>query len=534
MVIGPSGSGKTTLLNLVGCIDAPSTGTVEVCGQRVGELKDNALADFRARHIGFVFQNFSLVPVLSAYENVEYPLLLIGVPAAKRRERTLAMLEAVGLANQSRQRPNELSGGQKQRVAIARALVKEPTLVLADEPTANLDTETGAAIIDLMHRVQSRVPHDVRVLDPRPAPHVARGRDLRDPRRSAGRSQGESGTMSLLLRIAFRNILRNRRRSAMTGSAVAAGALAMLLFGGFTTYIFAGLETNNVQRIGHLTVFRSGYFLFGAGNPTAYGIDNYKHVMDLIADDPVLKPMINVLTPTQSLVGIAGNFSDEVDASKTFLGVGLIPSDRDRMRQWDRFKIGAARPPDPRLSDADETRGLMGFGLARILGLCARLGLADCPPLPDAERPVTKAASAVDPDIASLAQREAGTGAASGAPQIQLLAATAGGAPNVVSLSVSGAEPQGVKELDDNYIAMHLALAQQLVYGRGEHKVTGIVLQLHRSQDLQAARARLVSLFERASPRSRRPRFRRIDAVLRPGRAAVQRRFSCSSPWSWA
>ena len=155
MVVGPSGSGKTTLLNLVGCIDAPSTGTVEVCGQHVGELKDNALADFRARHVGFVFQNFSLVPVLSAYENVEYPLLLIGVPVAKRRERTRAMLAAVGLEKQSRQRPNELSGGQKQRVAIARALVKEPTLVLADEPTANLDSETGAAIIELMHRVQT-------------------------------------------------------------------------------------------------------------------------------------------------------------------------------------------------------------------------------------------------------------------------------------------------------------------------------------------------------------------------------------------
>ncbi len=156
MVVGPSGSGKTTLLNLVGCIDAPSTGTVEVCGERVGELRDDALTDFRARNVGFVFQNFSLVPVLSAYENVEYPLLLIGVPAAQRRARTLAMLDAVGLRDQSRQRPNELSGGQKQRVAIARALVKEPTLVLADEPTANLDTETGAAIIDLMHRVQMR------------------------------------------------------------------------------------------------------------------------------------------------------------------------------------------------------------------------------------------------------------------------------------------------------------------------------------------------------------------------------------------
>ncbi|HTP81904.1 MAG TPA: FtsX-like permease family protein [Alphaproteobacteria bacterium] len=302
--------------------------------------------------------------------------------------------------------------------------------------------------------------------------------------------------MRQLLKIAFRNILRNRRRSAMTSSAVAAGALAMLLFGGFTSYIFAGLETNNVQRIGHLTVFRAGYFLFGAGNPAAYGIDRYRDVLKLIGTDPVLEPMIAVLTPTQSLVGIAGNFSDEVDASKTFLGVGLIPSDRDRMRQWDQFGIGAARPPDPLLADTDETRGVMGLGLARILGLCARLGLADCPPLPAAERPAEKIVAAADPDIAGLAQRDVDPGTASGAPQIQLLAATAGGAPNVVSLSVSGAEPQGVKELDDNYVAMHLALAQQLVYGRGEHKVTAIELQLHRSQDLQAARARLVSLFQ--------------------------------------
>lgn len=302
--------------------------------------------------------------------------------------------------------------------------------------------------------------------------------------------------MTMLLKIAARNIFRNKRRSVMTGSAVAAGALAMLLFGGFTTYIFAALETNNVQRIGHLTVFRNGYFLFGAGNPAAYGIDRYGEVIKLIGSDSVLKPMINVLTPTQSLVGIAGNFSDEVDASKTFLGVGLIPSDRNRMRQWDQFKIGLARPPDHRLSDTDETRGVMGVGLARILGLCARLGLANCSPLPAAERPAGQTAAAVDPDIAGLAKREVGAGASSAVPQIQLLAATAGGAPNVVSLSVSGAEPQGLKELDDNYIAMHLALAQQLVYGRGEHKVTAIVLQLRRSADVQAARARLVSLFQ--------------------------------------
>jgi len=154
-LIGASGSGKTTLLNLVGCIDAATSGAVEVCGQDVADLDADEVADFRARNIGFIFQNFSLVPVLSAYENVEYPLLLVGIKAAERRRRTLEMLDAVGLAAQARQRPNELSGGQKQRVAIARALVKRPQVVLADEPTANLDSATGASILKLMRQVQT-------------------------------------------------------------------------------------------------------------------------------------------------------------------------------------------------------------------------------------------------------------------------------------------------------------------------------------------------------------------------------------------
>jgi putative ABC transport system ATP-binding protein len=154
MVVGPSGSGKTTLLNLIGCIDKPSSGTVEVCGEQVGGLSDRALTDFRARAVAFIFQGFNLFPVLSAYENVEYPLLLIGMAAAERRERVMGLLDAVGLSEQRRHRPNQLSGGQKQRVAIARALVKRPELVLADEPTANLDSVTGAQIIELMRRVQ--------------------------------------------------------------------------------------------------------------------------------------------------------------------------------------------------------------------------------------------------------------------------------------------------------------------------------------------------------------------------------------------
>ena len=154
MIVGPSGSGKTTLLNLIGCIDKPTQGQLAVAGQDVIRLSDKKVTDFRAKNVAFIFQNFALYPVLSAYENVEYPLLLIGMPAKDRRERTMALLAAVGLAAQARQRPNQLSGGQKQRVAVARALVKHPEIVLADEPTANLDTETGAQIIDLMRRMQ--------------------------------------------------------------------------------------------------------------------------------------------------------------------------------------------------------------------------------------------------------------------------------------------------------------------------------------------------------------------------------------------
>ena len=305
--------------------------------------------------------------------------------------------------------------------------------------------------------------------------------------------------MGFLTKIVFRNILRNRRRSLMTGSAVAAGAMAMLLFGGYVGYIFAGLETGSVQRTGHLTVFHSGYFLFGPGNPAAYGIDHYQDVMSLIGDDPVLKPMINVLTPTQSLMGIAGNFSGSVDASKTFMGEGFIPSDRERMRQWDEFHTRSLPPSDHRMTDGDPNRGLVGFGLARMLGLCAPLKLQDCPAMPAPEVPSSSQARAqVNGDLMGLAQQDArsGAGASQDGPQLDLLAATAGGTPNVVSLAVAGVERQGVREMDDNFIAMNLSLAQQLVYGRGEHKATGIVLQLKRSEDMPAARARLAQLFK--------------------------------------
>jgi putative ABC transport system ATP-binding protein len=151
-VAGPSGSGKTTLLNLIGCLDTPTSGEVEIDGEPVSALSPGRRADLRARKLGFIFQTFNLIPVLTAWENVEYPLLIHrrgGDDAARVR----TALEQVGLGDRARHRPMELSGGQQQRVAIARALVGEPALVLADEPTANLDSRTGHEIIELMRRL---------------------------------------------------------------------------------------------------------------------------------------------------------------------------------------------------------------------------------------------------------------------------------------------------------------------------------------------------------------------------------------------
>jgi len=156
VVLGPSGSGKTTMLNMIGCIDRPDSGNVMVGGVDINKLSDDALADFRAKNIGFIFQSFNLIPVLTAFENVEYPLILAGMNADRRRKRVQKLLELVGLADRAKNLPGQLSGGQRQRVAIARALARKPKLVMADEPTANLDSSTGAAILSLMRQMQER------------------------------------------------------------------------------------------------------------------------------------------------------------------------------------------------------------------------------------------------------------------------------------------------------------------------------------------------------------------------------------------
>ena len=172
-IVGPSGSGKTTLLNLLGCLDKPSGGSLLVAGLDVTSFGKTDAAVFRGKHIGFIFQGFNLIPVLSAFENVEYPLVMVqNVTAARRRKQVQDLLEAVGMIDQQNKKPDQLSGGQKQRVAIARALVTHPELVLADEPTANLDHDTAMNIIKLMRRIRDELhttflfsTHDARIID---------------------------------------------------------------------------------------------------------------------------------------------------------------------------------------------------------------------------------------------------------------------------------------------------------------------------------------------------------------------------------
>ena len=290
------------------------------------------------------------------------------------------------------------------------------------------------------------------------------------------------------LKIAFRNIFRNTRRSVTTLLTIAIGATAVLVFGAYITYIQYGVQTSSVQRTGHLQVFRNGYFNYGTGAPAEWGIDNYQQVLQLIRNDA-----------TQSLAGIAGNF--ENNTSKPFFGTGFVPSERDRMKQWNEYGTGSQGLKRSGLKDNDLTQGITGAGLVRILGLCDRLHLDDCPAAPklvaETLPPSTAAASAPSPDLSELASRDKPPDdPQSQEPTIDLLAATAGGAPNVVSLRIARVEVQTLKELDDNYVGMNIGLAQNLIYGRGEHKVSGIVVELNRTEDLEKARARLLALFK--------------------------------------
>ena len=281
-----------------------------------------------------------------------------------------------------------------------------------------------------------------------------------------------------MFKIAFRNVLRNGRRSLMTASAIAVGATALMLLGEYNGLVRVGMETGYVQGMGHLSVFRKGYFDFGSGRPTQYSISNYQAVIDLIKADPELKPMVTVVTPRVALGGIAGNAT--LDKSKTFFGSGFVPSDQDRMNEWNEYQLGGdGSPRQGGMSDGNLDHGIVGVGLARMLGLCAPLKIADCP-------------AELAPAEKFISDEPARAGEKS--PRIELLSG-AGGAPNIVAFYAKEARGQGAKAMDDMYVGMNLKLAQQLLYGSGEHKASSIVVQLKRSEDMARGRARLNALF---------------------------------------
>ena len=298
----------------------------------------------------------------------------------------------------------------------------------------------------------------------------------------------------MTLALALRNLARNRRRSLTTLAAIVVGAVAILLFGGYTRNIRYGLQEGFVRTSGHLQIQHQGYFLYGTGNPAAYGIADYERVMDVVRHDPVLAPMVTVVTPTLQLGGIAGNF--DAGVSRTVLATGTDVDGQNRLHRWNDF--GFPGTPQPvALTGTAPNAAVVGEGVARVLQLCGALGVHGCA-TPDgpATMPTQSgdAESTMPADLAALSAQESAGRPPRPDTRIELLAATARGAPNVATLSVVKAENQAVKELDDVYVALHLAQAQRLIYGADPPQVTAIIVQLHHTAQIPAARARIEQL----------------------------------------
>jgi len=290
--------------------------------------------------------------------------------------------------------------------------------------------------------------------------------------------------------LALRNLLRNRRRSVTTLLAMIVGSGAILIFGGYSRNVTYGLQTGYVEGSGHLQIQHKDYFLYGSGNPTAYGIPDYEHIIATIKADPVLAPMLTVVTPTLHLGGIAGNFAAGV--SRTVIGAGVVVEDQNKMRKWNDYHFPSTPKVDSLTGTSDDAV-VIGNGVARVLQLCGPLKVKNCqapPPVPE------NSGKAAPDDIAALSALEAppASNPSQDATHIEMLAANARGAPNVASLNVVKAEDQGVKELDDIFVVMHLAQAQRLVYGAAAPQATAIVLQLQHTNQIPAAKARLEQL----------------------------------------
>ncbi len=303
--------------------------------------------------------------------------------------------------------------------------------------------------------------------------------------------------MTNTLSLAIRNLLRNRRRSMATLLALAIGAAAVLLFGGYSADIRYALLTGYVRDGGHLQVQHRDFFLYGNGNPTAYGIADYERIIKAIGEDEVLKALVVVATPTLQFGGIAGNY--EAGVSRTVQGVGFVAQDKSLMRQWDEFGTGQEAVAYA-LDGAAADSAIVGNGVARVLLLCQALGVANCPsPEVEARTP----GKAMPADIAALTNLEAAS--TKGAPpagkaRIELLASHGRGSPNVAAFNVVAAEDQGFKELDEVAVILQFGQAQKLVYGRAAPRATSIMIQLKKTAAVDVAAERLREMLAIVAP----------------------------------
>jgi putative ABC transport system permease protein len=288
--------------------------------------------------------------------------------------------------------------------------------------------------------------------------------------------------------LALRNLLRNRRRSLTTLLAMVVGLTSILLFGGYRSNITYGIETGFIQGSGHLQIQHLNYYQEGGDNPTAYGIADYQHIIDVVKQDPILKPMLNVVTPTLQLGGLAGNFAAGV--SRSVLAVGVIPEQRSQMEKWNDYHLISYVKP-LMLNGTSDDSVVIGEGVARKLKLCKVLQVKNCV---QTDAPVATDGAAAPSDITALSDLEQNSTATEQGARIEMLAATSHGAPNVASLSVVDARNMGIKALDDVYLAMHLSQAQKLIYGSSEPQVTAIQVQLHHTNQIPIAKARLQEL----------------------------------------
>lgn len=303
-----------------------------------------------------------------------------------------------------------------------------------------------------------------------------------------------------ILPLALRNLLRNRRRSLTSLLAVMIGAFSLLMFGGYVRNITYGMESGYVTSSGHFQIQRKNYFLYGNGNPAAFGIDDYRAIMQAVKSDARLADLLTVVTPTLQLGGIAGNFA--AAASRTVIATGIVVDDQNQMRLWNEYGFPSL-PPPLSLTGTAHDAAVIGNGVARALELCGPLKVSNCERDDAAVKTGGNDAASVPNDIAGLSMLETPKAASGGKTRIELLAPTTRGAPNMAQLNVVKAEAQGVKELDDIFVAMHLAQAQKLIYGSGPPKVTAILVQLKRTTDMSAAEKLLNEVIGKSSQKDK-------------------------------